>query len=405
MATKRYPEESFMLERKHLVEHATLAVLKNAAAGPPEFESWLAGAVRKEPLTIHDINGTPLFHDFAVARGKEVFGHVRVAASQVLGSAAVATELGPRLWSYDEAVKKLTPKVKREFARTKIAAPKLVCYSYPKLGVMFEVDDGNTTTQAIYDVSSLTRVPMKPERPDSEGFHAWSFYDALSQADRKRRLARFKKVEAERGAIPEKIRREMLAARSLTAVNAKLDAVLVYRRTVTKLLQYCTHYGHTHARSHHCFVLHGQQVNDYCAVATCQMILCYFRHYHSQDGIAPSLGYSAGGGCPPDQSPGYKSLTCNHLDASFDASPTWEKGRDQIDLLRPFKSGIPGHARAVAGYSYVRWAWALGLEEKKLYVYDPWPWNADYAVGGAVTWEDWDAVTHTNYVYAHIDCP
>jgi len=254
--------------------------------------------VRKEPLTIHDINGTPLFHDFAVARGQEVLGHVRVAASQVLGSAVIATELGPRLWRYDEAVKKLGPKVKREFARTKIAAPKLVCYSYPKLGVMFEVDDGNTKTQAIYDVSSLTRVPMKPERPDSEGFHAWSFYDSLSEGDRKKRLARFKKVEAERGAIPEKLRREMLAARSLTAVYAKFEPVLAYRRTVTKLLQYCTHYGHTHARSHHCFVLHGQQVNDYCAVATCQMILCYYRHYHSQDQIAPSLGYSAGGGLP-----------------------------------------------------------------------------------------------------------
>ncbi|HET7791898.1 MAG TPA: hypothetical protein VFL64_00815 [Rhizobacter sp.] len=404
MASNRYPEERYLLDRKALAEHATLAVLKNAAAGPPELEPWLAGAVRKEPLTIHDINGTPLFHDFAVARGKELFGHVRVAASQVLGSAVVATELGPRLWNYDEAVKKLTPKVKREFARSKLSAPKLVCYSYPKLGVMFEVDDGNATTQAIYDVSSLTRVPLKPERAGSEGFHAWSFYGALSDAERKKRLARFKKVEAERGAIPDKIRREMLTARSLLSVHDKLDAVLVYRRKVTKLLQYCTHYGHTHARSHHCFVLHGQQVNDYCAVATCQMILCYYRHYHSQDDIAPSLGY-APGGCQADQSPGYKSLTCNHLDASFDSSPTWEKGRDQIDLLRPFKSGISGHARAVAGYSYVRWIWALGLEEKKLYVYDPWPWNADYALGGAVTWEDWDAVTHTNYVYAHVDCP
>ena len=80
---------------------------------------------------------------------------------------------------------------------------------------------------------------------------------------------------------------------------------LKYSIGATKLLQYCTHYGHTHARSHHCFVLHGQQVNDYCAVATCQMILCYYRYYRSQDDIAPSLGYSTGGGCPADQSPGY----------------------------------------------------------------------------------------------------
>lgn len=393
-----------MLARKELVEHATLAVLKSAAAGPPELEAWLAGAVRKEPLTIYDINGQPLFHDFAVARGKELFGHVRMAASQVLGKALVALELGPRLWDYDAAVKKLVPRLKREFARARVAPPKLVCYSYPKLGVMFEVTEGSgTTTQVIYDVSSLTRVPLQPQRADSEGFHAWSYYDALSDAERKKRLARFKKVDAERGGLSDKLRRDMVAARSLTAVAAKLE--LAYRRHVTKLLQFCTHYGHTHARSHHCFVLHGQQVNDYCAVATCQMILCYYRYYYTQDQIAPSLGYNAGGGCPPDQSPGYESLTCNHLAASFDSAPTWEKGRDQIDLLRPFKSGVPGHARAVAGYSYVRWLWGAGLEDKKLYVYDPWPWNADYAQGGTVTWEDWDSITHTNYVYAQVNCP
>lgn len=405
MATTRYPEDRYLLDEKTRAEFAALSVLKNAVAGPPEFEAWLAGTVRKQPLTIHDINGAPLFHDYPVARGKELLGHVRVAASQLIGSAAVATELGPRGWDLEVARKKIAPKVKRDFPKAKIAAPKLVCYSYPKLGLMFEVvESSGAKAQAIYDVSSYTRVPMKPERPGAEGFHAWSFYGSLSDDDRKKRLARFKKVEAERTAVPEKLRREMLAARTLLSVYDRFTAVLVYRRQVTKLLQYCNHYGHTHARSHHCFVLHGQQVNDYCAVATCQMILCYYRHYHTQDQIAPSLGYSSGG-CPPDTSAGYESLTCNHLNATFDSSPTWEKGRDQIDLLRPFKSGVPGHARAVAGYSYVRWGFALGLEEKKLYVYDPWPWNADYALGGAVTWEDWDSITHTNYLYARIDCP
>ena len=180
MPSKRYPEAGLMIEPKELVEHATLAVMKNAAAGPPELASWLNAAVRKEPLKIHDINGLPLFYDFEVARGKEVLGNVRVAASQVIGTALVAVELGPRLWNYDKAVKKLTPRVKREFARARIAAPKLVCYSYPKLGVMFEVLEGNKTSLAIYDVSSLARVPGKPEQPDSEGFYAWSFYDSLS---------------------------------------------------------------------------------------------------------------------------------------------------------------------------------------------------------------------------------
>jgi hypothetical protein len=406
MAAKRYPEADFMIPRTEALEHAALAVIKNAVAGIPGLVHWVGGTVRKQPLIIHDINGQPLFHDFEVARGREVFGNIRVAASAVIGTGVVATELGTRQWSFSEAVKKLTPKVKREFARARIAAPKLVCYSYPKLGVMFEIESDAGRSRAIYDVSSLGRVPEQPENPEEaarEGFYTWSFYDALADNARRGRIARFKKVDADRTSVSAGLRREILAGRMLAPLLDKLKLKFTYN--VTKLLQFCSHYGHTHTRSHHCFVLHGQQVNDYCAVATCQMILCYYRYYYSQDQIAPSLGYSAGGGCPSDQSPGYKSLTCNHLDSSFDAAATWQKARDQINLLRPLKSGIPGHARACAGYSYLRWALGSRLADRKLYIYDPWPWNADYALGGAVTWEDWEAVTHTNYVYANIKCP
>lgn len=403
MPSERYPEADLMIAPSERLEHATVAVLKNAAAGLPGTERWVTGAVRKTPLLIHDINGQPLFYDFEVASGQEVFGNVRVAASKVLGLGAVAAELGPRSWSFDAAVKKLAPKARRELGRATTPAPKLVCYSYPKLGVMYETETEKGRSRAIYDVASLARVPEKPGGRETEGFYAWSYYDSLSDDERRQRLARYSKAEKDLTSLSVALRRDIAAARALGPLLNKMP--LKFSQNVNKLLQYCTHYGHTHARSHHCFVLHGQQVNDYCAVATCQMILCYYRYYYSQARIAPDLNYTAGNGCPPDQSPGYKSLSCKHLDASFDAAPTWEKGRDQIDLLRPFKSGIPGHARACAGYSYVRWIFGGAITDKKLYIYDPWPPNADYAQGGAVTWEDWNAVTHTNYVYANINCP
>lgn len=402
MPSKSYAEADHLIAPEELAEHAGIAVIKNAVAGIPDLADWVRGSVRTTPCTIHDINGQPLFQDFEVASGKEVFGTVRMAASKVLGTGAIALQLGPRSWNYDDAVKKLVPKVKREYPRARISAPKLVCYSYPKLGVMFEIEAENGRSTAIYDIGSLTRVPPKPDGPAREGFYAWSFYESLAEADRKRRLTRFAKVDADRDALPLRLRREIVNAATLESIVKKTKWPL--KLVTTRKLQYCTHYGATHARSHHCFVLHGQQVNDYCAVATCQMILCYYRYYYAQDAIAPSLGY-APGGCPSDQSPGYKSLTCNHLDSSFDSAATWEKARDQIDLLRPFKSGIAGHARACAGYSRVVWLFGGGTTERKLYIYDPWDWNADYALGGAVYWEDWDAITHTNYVYAHIKCP
>lgn len=402
MATTRYPENEFLIPHDQVLAHAIVGTAKNFAV-LPDLAHWAPAAVVRTPQVIFDINGQPLFHDFRVARGDATLGHVRVAASRLLGSSVIATELGERQWSFESAARKLAPKVKREFKGAKVSAPKLVCYSYPKLGVQFEVDGPAGKKRLIFDVASLARVPEMAEAGrDREGFVAWSLYDSLSEKERKSRLARFKKGEGDISGLTPRMLKAALTARTV----AKAFDVLkpLYRRTATRLLQFCTHYGHAHARSHHCFVLHGQQVNDYCAVATCQMILCYYRYYYAQNDIAPALGYNAGSGCPPDQSPGYESLTCNHLASSFDGSATWEKARDQINLLRPMKSGIPGHARAVAGYSYTWWKLS-GIQDKKLYIYDPWPWNADYALGGAVVWEDWDAVTHTNYVYAHVDCP
>jgi hypothetical protein len=96
MPSRRYPETGLMIGQDELVEYASLGVLKNAAAAIPGLTEWVGGAVRKTPLRIYDINGQPLFYDVEVARGKEVLGDVRMAASKVMGAGAFATELGAR---------------------------------------------------------------------------------------------------------------------------------------------------------------------------------------------------------------------------------------------------------------------------------------------------------------------
>jgi hypothetical protein len=401
MPTGRFSEEQNLVPAGDLYEHAALAVMRDSVAGVPGLTGLLAGRVRKEPIPIFDINGTLLFYDYAVGRGAQVAGYVRTAASRIVGPPVVAIEIGPRHWDYAAAVRRLTPRVKKQFPGAALSEPMLVCYSYPKLGVMFHAKSPEKSTRVIFDVADLSPIPENP-RPEREGAYAWSFYDALSDNDRRARSRRFAQADDARTALSSRVRAAISSARSLQAVVSKID--WRFRSTVTKLLEYCSHYPYTHARGHHCFSLHAQQVNDYCAVATCQMILCYYRYYYAQTAIAPACSYSAGGGCPPDQSPGYESLSCNHIDATFDAAPTWQKARAQIDLRRPFKSGVPGHARACAGYS--RTAWLLGgTTEEKLYIYDPWPWNADFALGGTVVWEDWGTITHTNYVTTRIACP
>jgi hypothetical protein len=266
---------------------------------------------------------------------------------------------------------------------------------------MFQaVDPSGAFCRQIYDVASLNAVPERNERPAIEGFYAWSYLDSLKKA-KSARLRRFEQVKKSLMEIPEVERTAMLKAdvfRKYTELSKYYDKI--FSLIQTKLLQYCTHYNYNEVRSHHCFVLQGQEVDDYCAVATCQMILCYYRYYYTQNQIAPALGYNAGSGCPSDQSPGYKSLTCNHLDAAFDSTPTFSEAKAQIDALHPFKSGITGHARACAGYSR-----NLLTGVNSLYIYDPWPWNANFKLAGTVTWEDWDSSVKTNFVTTKLTCP
>jgi len=193
----------------------------------------------------------------------------------------------------------------------------------------------------------------------------------------------------------------VVGLKTLNTINAEVIATGILFKVTTRELQFCTHYLSTEARSHHCFVLHAQQRNDYCAVATCQMILCYYRYYYTQDQIAPALNYTPGGGCPSDQSAGYHNLSNNHIIATFDNTPTFAEAKAQIDSLHPFKTGITGHARACAGYSTN--SWYNIVTSQNLKIYDPWPWNPDLKLGGSVYWEDWNAVTHTNYVFTRLD--
>lgn len=402
MVSKRYLENANLISKDELLEHASLSVLRNASAVIPIITDWSKGGVKKESLEIFDINGKPLFYDYTIKKGAETIGTVRTGASRILGSPVIAYEIGPRYWDFEVTVKKLTPRVKKEYPRQKILGTKLVCYSYPKLGVMFEIiDEQGRQSRLIFDVADLSLIPEKPPKPGVEGAYAWSFYDSLPEDVRKIKLKRYDQLDKWRLEIPEKTRKNIRIARTLTPFVDVIKWPI--KKTVTKQLQFCTHYNYNEARSHHCFVLHAQQRNDYCAVATCQMVLCYYRYYYTQDQIAPALNYGPGG-CPPDQSAGYEQLSCNHLDATYDTSPTWEEARDQIDALHPMKSGVPGHARACAGYSYVWWLFG-GIADRKLYIYDPWPWNADYKLGGAVYWEDWDSITHTNYVFTRLLCP
>lgn len=393
-----------IIPQSKMFEQAGVSVIRASQAKISGIENWSLGAINKTPQVIYDINGTPLFYDFTVRRGSVVYGTARMAASRLLGSPAVAYELGTRSWSFKDAVAKVKPVVMKNYPGCRVLSTKLVCYSYPKIGVKFEIVTGkNEKLGLIFDAADYSLVPQEPLKKGVEGVGVWSFYDSIPEQDRKQRIDMFNSIEKANEGVIEIVNKSNLGLANLSKAVGVIDiSKLKLEINIKKELSFCSHYNYNEARSHRCFVLHAQQKNDYCAVATCQMILCYYRYYYSQDAIAPALGYS-GGGCPSDQSAGYESLSNNHIDATFDNSATWAEAKSQIDALHPMKSGISGHARACAGYSYTRWLFPYSITNKKLLIYDPWPWNTDYKVGGTVYWENWDAITHTNFVYTKLN--
>ncbi|MEM4656790.1 MAG: hypothetical protein QXX77_00015 [Candidatus Methanosuratincola sp.] len=394
------------LPKDELFEHVKISATVDTISRLPGAEGWLRGKVSRLPLKIFDVNGELLFCDYPVqsaARGGGTLGHVRASPRKNIAPPIVSYELGPRRWDFRSAVEKLTPSFREKYPRLRVTDTKLVCYSYPKLGIMVRaVDPAGATSQHIFDVASLSPVPERKdkERRPREGFFAWSYIESLTDEMKRERLKQYEQLRKRLNEIPEAERVAMLKAEIIQqyAKSAYVESILKFVKT--GLLQYCTHYTYNEARSHHCFVLHGQQLDDYCAVATCQMVLCYYRYYYTQDQIAPKLNYSSGSGCPPDQSAGYEQLTCNHLDATYDDSPTFSEAKAQIDALHPFKSGVTGHARACAGYQS-----NLLTGADRLYIYDPWPWDSDYKLAGSIAWEDWNSITHTNYVFTKLACP
>lgn len=386
-----------MLSKDQLNEHAGLSVIRSVMAKMPHMSRWEEGKLAKTPTRIYDLNGSLLFFDYSVKKGKELLGTVRIAASKVLGATTIAYELGPRHWNYKAAVKKLRVTLAKKYKTKRIVSTKLICYSYPKIGVMVNMKTKrNVRTRLIFDIASLTLVPE--EKPDVEGAVAWSYYANIKDKARASGLKSFAKLDKARLQIPTKIRKNVLKRDPISAITKKLIWPIKFQHV--RELGFCSHYRSTEARSHHCFVLHAQQVNDYCAVATCQMILCYYRYYYTQDEIAPACGYSSG--CPADSSAGYETMSNNHIEATYDSSANWSEAKTELDKLHPMKSGIPGHARAVAGYSHLQHLFPVKITDRKLLIYDPWPWNADYKLGGSVYWEDWSSTTHTNFIYTKL---
>ena len=384
------------VDQEEALQHGLLALRRGLAGGVAGFDRWAEAEADSDPLPIYDLNGKLLFNEFTMRDGERVAGVVRTSASRVLGAPVIAIQEGPRKWDPQKALAEARARAAKRVEGADILSMEFVCYSYPKIGVRIDVVGA---ASLIYDAATFEPVDRFGS-DELEGFTAYSFYDEIATRDAPEKERRFdlavRELEMVRKTVPE-VLSPRVAASAIARFKEALTAAYHFEflpLTSSKVLKYAPR-----CSPHDCFALYAQQTDVYCAVATGQMILDFYRYHFTQDQIAAAMGTGAGGTTNPGQVNGYQSLSNNGLVATYDTSADWAEAKAEIDANRPVKSGIPGHARACAGWMRQN-IFLVGQSPRRwLKIYDPWPWNADICQGGAVVWEDWESVTHTNFIY------
>jgi hypothetical protein len=397
--TEEKKEPRLPVDVKRAMDHALLAVKRAWITEVTDFEGWGGFDVGPEPLMIHDLDGKMLFYEFEVEEGNKAVGAIKASASKMIGSVVPTIEFGPRSWDPKEATRKAKSQVRERFPRAEIIETELVCYSFPKIGVRVYVEDPDLGSRSlIFDVGDLSLVEQFGA-DGLEGSAAWSFYQEIAEphAGEKEQLFELAERELDQALSesPDVLRRtfeegELPEVKSILIPPPPIEIPATESRTLQ-----CS----PRCKSAEWLALYSQKTSVYCAVATGQMILDYYRYYYSQDEIAAAMGTGAGGTSNSGQVNGYQKLSNYCLDATLDGTASWSEAKTEIDANRPLKSGIPKHARACVGWMRQNIT-KVGQKPKRwLKIYDPWPWNADICKGGKIVWEDWDAITHTNFIY------
>jgi Peptidase_C39 like family len=335
---------------------------------------------------IHDVNGEPLFHRIPLTRGKRQLAFADIAVNEALGHPLLAISHGID-WDEKAILEKAAVaarKARRGFSYDKA---RFVTYSFPKVAVQFLKGDEEVL---MLEWVTWAQVPPSRQRKRDEppgDFERWSLLDEMPAATKRANSRKFLQ------------RTERWRAQQFAGFQpAVLSKTKFLRNVAFRLIEtYEIHYSPQTADHAVCFELRGQETNVWCVGASVEMLLLFYRYSYAQTRLATELGLgtpSNPNGLPYGQEQKVvdtiEKMTSNALDASMIANPTWTVYRNDLKANRPMISFIPGHSRAVAGYTRSLLALAGFTPFRGLLVYDPWPPNA-----GVITrWENFDTMTY-----------
>jgi len=375
------------IDPKVAVNHAAFHLHMAILANTPGMTAW-RGFVLGEASTIHDLNGQPLFHDFPVLSSDgDPIGTVRASASRVLGVPVLATYLGGPRWDLNKAAIQARAYVEGTL-KGRVIATRPVCYAYPKLGIEVKWEEaGGGARRIVLDAGDGSLVQEKGET-GMRGTGLSSFYGSLPEKRVPEAVKRFGVYDSLMKDLKARSRLELAAHLDLGEFQ-RAQSVMIELMTplwTSKVLTFCTH-----GFSHECFRLHSQPGAGYCAPATGQMILDFWRYYYPIDDIAAAMKTKGLAGTSyADEVAGLKALTCSHFDAQYDLKPTFNKVKGEISANRPFDYSYVMHAMACAGYRELSIKPLGSVPEQSVYLYDPWPSNT-----GTIRWETYFTISTT----------
>jgi hypothetical protein len=345
-----------------------------------------------QPIVLYDVNGEPLFHDYALVSGGATVGTIRTAANRKLGSPVISIHHTPPGWSPASALRLARESLHATESNAVIEAWQLVVYAYPKIGIRlnYKVSGKNATQTQIFDASSGNPVSNSTD-PDHQ-FSQYSFLDSLETGDVRARRERYedaeKKIQELKASQPALFEGALSKTQLATALP-QLSSLGTQSGTV-RLSPYCPNspIGLTH---------YAQILDYFCVDASAQMLMEHYGWNYTQNQIAVAMGTTAaaGGTTGAGLTTGFASLTNNSLPLTFDNGATraqqFQDAITEVSANRPLFTQVPHHYRVCVGFfeNTIQILWfTLGLNQM-LYIYDPWPWNPDLCQGGAIYWESW----------------
>ncbi len=326
-------------------------------------EAGVGNLFGQSPTEIFDFDGNLLYHDYVMAwaDGKEL--RVRTSGNTAFIPSVLSLGINPPL-NIERKLEEARKIAEQNNLNPQANAEALVCYAYPKLGLQCYDSQGN---KFVIDLGDYTIFPVSNEPTDSPDFVS-TYSPSIFVNKLTLTLANARAIGRD---AANKDREDRLdGGKNLEQVVSSLHS----QSTEITLKS---------------FKLHPQETPVYCAVATAQMILEYYGFQYSQAEIAAAMKTGQDGTTNDNQIKGYTSLGKGSLFAPpLDRTASFSEAQFEISQGRALKTGIPGHARACAGFKVE----ASGI--KSLYIYDPWPPNQ-----GTIYWEKWEATTHTNFIY------